>query len=87
MNPAPVDVLARIRTELANERTLLAWFRTALALAAAGAALLRLGYPSDTPYAIAAFIAAFLVGVTGVARFAHARTRVASVPSHRVQDR
>ncbi len=81
--PAPVDLFALIRTELANERTLLAWLRTSLALAAAGAGLLRLGGPSDRPYAIAAFLAAVFVAVAGVGRFAHARALIARVPTRR----
>lgn len=41
--PAAVDWLALERTELANERTLLAWLRTGLGFAAAGATLIRFG--------------------------------------------
>lgn len=42
------DRLAYVRTELANERTLLSWIRTALGLAGAGAVILRFGGEMST---------------------------------------
>ena len=65
------DRLALIRTQLANERTLLAYLRTAIMLAATGGTLLKL-FGSDlvavvSGWALIALAAA--VGVIGAKRF------------------
>ena len=73
------DDLAVIRTALANERTLLSWVRTALGLAAAGAALVELvdrtGSNTLGWSLIAAGIATFAVGIV---RFVVVRKRLAA---------
>lgn len=63
------DHLAYDRTILANETTLLAYLRTAMALLAAGATLFRL-FPEDTYFQVLGTIM-FLLGVfvTGVGAF------------------
>jgi putative membrane protein len=68
------DRLAVMRTALANERTLLAYVRTALALGAAGAGLVSLFTTRSLRtlgWALIPIGAAVLVA--GVARFANAR--------------
>ena len=65
--PGARDVLAAERTRLANDRTLLAFIRTGIGVAAAG---VTAGYAIDEPWAlwtsrllVFAGIAAFIVGV------------------------
>lgn len=73
------DDLAMIRTALANERTLLSWVRTALGLAAAGAALVEL---VDRTGSIAlgwSLIAAgFATLAIGIVRFRMVRRQLAA---------
>ena len=75
------------RVSLANERTFLAWIRTALALFAAGIALEALALPVDLPFrsvAAATFVAAGLVAVVqswiGWARTERAVRRAEPLP-------
>lgn len=69
-NAALRDSLALDRTELANERTLLAYLRTAFGFWVTGAVLIRF-QPSDTPPALGiAMIAGGVVFLTiGLVRF------------------
>jgi putative membrane protein len=68
------DRLAISRTDLANERTLLAYVRTALALAAGGVGLVQI-FTSPIVVALgwALIPASALVLIVGVARFRRAR--------------
>lgn len=72
------DHLARDRTKLANERTLLAYIRTAFMLFVAGPAALKVF--KDTPSVVFTawlFIAVgILVGLFGVWRFVSMRRRI-----------
>jgi putative membrane protein len=76
------DRLAISRTDLANERTLLAYVRTALALAAGGVGLVQI-FTSPTVVALgwALIPASVLVLVIGVVRFQHARRALRDVES------
>lgn len=69
--PAAVDWLALERTELANERTLLAWLRTGLGFGAAGATLIRFGsgHPSNTLMGGIGMVLGGALCVVGVCRF------------------
>jgi putative membrane protein len=75
--PAAVDWLALERTELANERTLLAWLRTGLGLAAAGATLIRFGSgaPSDVCLGGFGILTGGVLGAVGILRFVVAARR------------
>jgi putative membrane protein len=72
------DHLARDRTKLANERTLLAYIRTAFMLFVAGPATLKVF--NDTPsvmFTAWLFIAVgVLVGIFGIWRFVSMRRRI-----------
>lgn len=69
--PSVTDVLALDRTRLANERTLLAYLRTALGFAAAGGTLWRLfpGEPIDRGFGACLVIVGATLLVVGVLRF------------------
>lgn len=74
---ATTDWLALERTELANERTMLAWLRTGLGFGAAGATLLHIGAENPTEVAVGAAavgLAGALVAA-GVVRYARAAAR------------
>jgi uncharacterized membrane protein YidH (DUF202 family) len=58
--PRPIDA------GLANERTALAWTRTALSLAASGALTIRLGVENDLTLASIAVGAGLLVSAAGI---------------------
>ncbi len=72
------DSLALIRTDLANERTLLAYGRTALMVVATGVSLIKF-FP-ESPLAIslgwALSVAGAIIGITGLARFTRLRKRL-----------
>jgi len=74
------DRLAISRTDLANERTLLAYVRTALALAAGGVGLVQI-FTSPMVVALgwALIPASVLVLVVGVVRFQRARRALRDV--------
>ena len=76
------DRLAISRTDLANERTLLAYVRTALALGAGGVGLLQI-FTSPTVVVLgwALIPAALLVLIVGVVRFQRARRALRDVES------
>ena len=67
--PADVDVDARFL--LANERTLLAWVRTALTLLAAGVALAQLGHETSgrTVLATAVIVLGVCAATAGALRY------------------
>ncbi|HJQ08757.1 MAG TPA: DUF202 domain-containing protein [Candidatus Saccharimonadales bacterium] len=73
--PAPARPAAMldpdVRFLLANERTLLAWIRTALALMAGGLALTQFGQKSalQVSFGIAAILLGALMAVAGYIRF------------------
>jgi putative membrane protein len=84
MSDAPRDQrenLALVRTDLANERTLLAYCRTAVMGAAAGATLIKFFPELPMLQAIAwTFIAAGVgVGVTGTVRFTRLHKRLRQI--------
>ena len=71
------DALALSRTHLANERTLLAYVRTALALSASGVGLIELfERPAMVVIGWILMPAGFVTLLTGVARFGQARARL-----------
>lgn len=72
------DALAVERTHLANERTLLSYIRTALALLAGGAMVLKFlnNDPVLMPFAWAALVVGTLVLVIGGYRFFSVRRRI-----------
>lgn len=70
------------RTALANERTLLAYVRTALAMAAGGATLMRFfGGLSWTLVGVAACAAGILVGLAGAVRYRRVQRELAENPA------
>ena len=79
----PPDAESRARTHLANERTFLAWFRTAITLIALGLAAAQfLTYEASDGIPIVEILATFLV-VSGIAlaligawRYASGRERI-----------
>lgn len=77
--PSATDLLALDRTRLANERTLLAYLRTSLGFAAAGATLWRLSpdIAADRAFGAALVAVGVVLLVVGVFRFLteHARYR------------
>ena len=74
------DRLAISRTDLANERTLLAYVRTALAIAAGGIGLVQI-FTSPTIVALgwALIPAGVLLLIVGVVRFQRARRALRDV--------
>lgn len=72
--------LALIRTDLANERTLLAYGRTALMFTATGITMVKF-FPEYLTFNIAGWVSAFLglaIGLVGVSRFARMQRRLRS---------
>ena len=72
------DFLALVRTDLANERTLLAYGRTALMVSATGATLLKF-YPDSLAVRAASWpLVAFgiLIALFGMIRFARLQSRL-----------
>ncbi|MGB7342599.1 MAG: DUF202 domain-containing protein [Pirellulaceae bacterium] len=70
-DPAPAPNLALVRTDLANERTLLAYGRTALMVVGTGVSLIKFFDPTLL-WHIAGWtlvIVGTLIGVVGVIRF------------------
>ncbi len=82
------DRLAISRTHLANERTLLAYVRTALALAAGGVGLVQI-FTSPTVVALgwALIPASALVLIVGVVRFQRARRALRDAETTAVEGR
>ncbi len=75
------------RTSLANERTMLAYVRTALAMAAGGATLMRFfGGLSWTLVGLAACAAGMLVGLTGAVRYRRVKRELAEDPARPTGD-
>ncbi|MGI9470716.1 MAG: DUF202 domain-containing protein [Rubripirellula sp.] len=81
MSETPEDgrqSLALIRTDLANERTLLAYGRTALMFTATGVTLVKF-FPESLTFNLAGWISAvvgLLIGAVGVLRFARMQRRL-----------
>ena len=72
------DFLALVRTDLANERTLLAYGRTALMVSATGVTLLKF-FPDSMAVRIAGWplvALGVLIALFGVIRFARLRSRL-----------
>ena len=72
------DHLAYDRTVLANERTLLSYFRTAIALLAGGGTLIKL-FPDESDMVnlgVVLLILGILSGLVGVVRFIAVRKRL-----------
>jgi putative membrane protein len=69
--PSPRDTQTDTRFLLANERTLLAWVRTSLALVAAGVGVHQFGtkVAGNTGIAILLLLAGIASAVTGTVRF------------------
>ena len=74
----PLPDLALVRTDLANERTLLAYGRTALMLAGTGVSLIKFLKPSPEILLLGWFLVAvgLVVGVVGVVRFTRLKRRL-----------
>lgn len=71
------DRLAMIRTSLANERTLLAWLRTALGLAGAGILVIKLSpAPEGLRWGRAGLALSVFFAVVGVVRYGQTRRRL-----------
>lgn len=82
------DILSADRTALSNERTLLAYIRTALTFGVAGATLLRFfeGGPVTQVTGAALIVVGIVLGVFGLIRFVSIRRRIAALearPPHR----
>jgi putative membrane protein len=78
------DYLALVRTDLANERTLLAYGRTALMVSATGVTLLEF-YPQSPAASLIAWpLVAFgaLIAVLGLIRFLGLRSRLRTHPAN-----
>lgn len=77
------DDLAVIRTHLANERTLLGYFRTALALFASGAGLVSF-VPTTTGLALGWTLLAtgLATAIAGTGRFFYVRTAIGRAAAH-----
>ncbi len=72
------DFLALVRTDLANERTLLAYGRTALMVSATGATLLKF-YPDSMAVRAASWplvVLGVLIALFGTIRFARLKSRL-----------
>ncbi len=79
-NPQPRDVYARIRTRLANERTLLAYLRTGIGFSAAGASALHfLSGPAAMGIGSACILFAMACLLFGMYRFLAARDSIDKV--------
>jgi putative membrane protein len=77
MADADRDRLAFVRTELANERTLLAWMRTALGLAGAGILVMKLSpSPEGVRWGTAGLALGFFFALVGMLRFVQVRRRI-----------
>ena len=74
----PPENLGLIRTDLANERTLLAYGRTSLMVIATGVSLIK--FLADTPLLVftgwALIVLGAVVGVIGATRFARLNKRL-----------
>ena len=81
MSASPTDTrdyLALVRTDLANERTLLAYGRTALMVAATGVTLLKF-YPESTLVRLTSWplmALGILIALFGLIRFARLQSRL-----------
>lgn len=77
-SPASVPKLGLIRTELANERTLLAYGRTGLMLTATGVSLVKFLSTSPDLVLLGWFliVAGLMVGIVGVKRFTTLKRRL-----------
>lgn len=75
----PKNRLAQIRTDLANERTLLAYGRTSLMMAASGATVIKFFGDSRELYftGIALIVLGGMIGTIGIARFRSNRAEIA----------
>ena len=76
------DSLALVRTDLANERTLLAYGRTALMVAATGVTLMKF-YPESTLVRTTSWplvALGILIALLGVIRFARLQRRLHRKP-------
>lgn len=73
--------LALIRTDLANERTVLAYGRTALMLVATGVSLLKFLTLTIDTFVLGWFLVAigFIVGLIGVIRFVRLKRQLSTV--------
>ncbi len=74
------DVLAIDRTKLANERTFLAYFRSAVVIISSGAAIIKLDFLAEILIIgyIFMFVGALLIGI-GIARFFYVKKRIESL--------
>lgn len=70
------DILARDRTHLANERTLLAYWRTAFALIVLGAFLIKFLDSQFTMTATIAIVFGVFLFVFGTIRFFHYKNKI-----------
>ncbi len=71
------DRLAFVRTELANERTLLAWMRTALGLAGAGILVMKLSPTLEgVRWGTVGLAFGFFFALLGMLRFVQVRRRI-----------
>ncbi len=76
------DDLAWRRTALANERTLLAYLRTALALAAAGVSAVKLlDQPAWQAAGLASVAGGLFTGAIGIIRYRSVKRSLGSPPS------
>lgn len=74
------DFLALDRTIMANERTFLAWFRTAISLIAGGLAIIK--FSEDLIFLISGVILigmGFVIGLIGTIRYIRIHKRLAKI--------
>lgn len=78
LSPDNRDHLALVRTDLANERTLLAYGRTALMISATGATLLKF-YPDSITVQVVSWplvALGLMIALVGLIRFTQLRSRL-----------
>lgn len=81
------DLLALQRTYLANERTLLAWFRTFVVMLSSGFAIVKMtAFEEILPLGYALLVASPLLLLFGIIRFAYVKKQLRKFYTKDFQD-